>query len=114
MQTEINFNGRELRDAGIALAVEHAEQVIPDWKEKAFSMFVEWLSGWPCGYKFLMEDARQSLEVRGLPAPPSLRAYGHLIVRAKKEGLIIHSGYRQVKNVRAHCANASVWMVASN
>lgn len=109
IQSSFNFSGNELKEKGIELAVDHAEQINPCWKEKAFEMFKEWLSGWPSGYMFLMEDARQSLEVRGLPAPPSLRAYGRIIQMAKKEGLIVHAGYKQVSNPRAHQANASLW-----
>ena len=109
IQSSFNFSGSELKEKGIELAIDHAEQVTPNWKEKAFEMFKEWLRGWPSGYRFLMEDARVSLEIRELQPPPSLRAYGRIIQMAKKEGLIIHAGYRQVKNAKAHQANASQW-----
>lgn len=109
MQSEFDFSGKELKEKGIELAVGHANEVSPGWQDAAYGLFKEWLSGWPMGYRFLMEDARVSLEIRGLPAPPSLRAYGRMIQMAKKDGLIKHAGYAQVKNKLAHQANANLW-----
>jgi len=108
VQLNIDFASIE-RDKGIKTAKYHADSVVPDWSEKAYETFKEWLRGWASGHKFLIEDFRLSANARGLPDPPSNRAFGFISVRAKKEGLIIFAGTKRVRNVKAHCANASCW-----
>ena len=59
---------------------------------------------------FLCEEVRLYAEANGLPQAPSNRAWGGIILNAKKIGWIKHLGYSQVKNPRAHMANASLWV----
>jgi hypothetical protein len=60
------------------------------------------------GAPFQAEDFRDS--ITGLiEEPPSKRAFGHIILKAAREGLITRVGYAPVKNVTAHRAFASVW-----
>lgn len=109
IQTELIFDGRQLRDKGIETAETTAEKLDPGFNERAFEMFKDWLSGWPKGYRFMMEEFRESAHFRGLVAPASKRVFGGLALKAKRSGLIIHAGYGQVRNKMAHCANASQW-----
>jgi hypothetical protein len=99
----------EQRDKGIERAVNHAESVHPGWKEDAFQMFKEWLSGWPSGYKFTIEHFRQVAQIKGLPDPPSNRAFGSLALRARIAGLITSNETVKVQNKKAHRANAALW-----
>lgn len=110
-QTEFDFlEGERLRDHGIQVAVDHADNVYSNWSERAFAMFEKWLSGWPYGYTFLMEDFRLASTIHGLPTPPSKRAFGSVAVKAKSMGLIKAIGTQRVKNKKAHLCYASVWM----
>lgn len=102
--------GELLRDQGLNQAVSHAVKVDPEWKEKVWSIFINWISGKPKGYFFLMEDFRRQTE-NELPAPPSLRAFGFVSIKAAKQGLVFQRGTAKVKNPRARCANAAVWVV---
>jgi hypothetical protein len=104
------LDGIREKEAGLLQAVTHADSVHGDWSGKAWQMFVNWLSGWAPGHKFLIEDFRFSAELQGLEKPPSSRAYGFISVRARKQGLIIQAGTAKVKNVKAHRANAGFWM----
>ena len=101
---------REQRDKGINQAVNHANEVNTGWSDAAFEMFKEWLKGWPKDFKFTIEQFRQVAQIRGLPDPPSNRAYGGVAVRAKKAGLINSNGTVKVKNPKAHMANAAQWI----
>lgn len=101
--------GRQQRDKGIAKAESSANAAVPEWAEKAYTMFCDWLSGWASGYCFTIEQFRQVAQIRGLETPPSQRAFGGLAVRAKTAGLIRSNGTVKVKNPKAHCANASLW-----
>lgn len=106
-QQQIDF-GRKLRDEGIQRAVDHADRKEDNWSDTAYQYFKIYLDHKPVGFKFMIEDFRE--HVSGvLTDPPHKRAFGSLAVRARKEGLIAHAGYRKVTNPTAHRANASVW-----
>lgn len=106
-QLDIDF-ARKARDCGIARAEASAEDHTPSWSARARVILEEFLqvrSG-----VFLAEDLRKfAYEQCGLPVPPSDRAWGGVMTRAYKEGIIEKRGYSQVSNVKAHRANVSVW-----
>lgn len=100
--------GAQLRDRGILKAAEHADFIQFDWNKKAFECFKQFLLTrafpWAC------EDFRKwCQDYTDLPVPPSLRAFGGIIKRAACLKIIHKTGYTQVKNPRAHMANASLW-----
>lgn len=106
------FTGHELKQAGITLAANHAEQVNPGWQDEAINalkVFLLWNNS-----PFLCETFRVFAEEDcKLPHPPHTRSYGAVMQRAKREGLITHAGITQVKNPKAHCANANLWQKVS-
>lgn len=111
-QIEMNFcqttnTGRELRDRGIQQAVDSAEAKSPNWKQEAYAFFLEYIKKHP---EFMMEECRKASEGT-IDQPPSNRAWGSVIVQAKREGLIRRVGFRSVKNPKAHMAPCSVWEV---
>ena len=59
---------------------------------------------------FLIEEVREKAEGCGLPVPPSRRAWGAIVIKAKRIGIIKRVGYGQVSNPYAHRANASMWV----
>ena len=89
------------RDLGIKRAANNAGL---NWHEKAS----EFLDQFP-HKTFQAEDVRIWAYDRGLPLPPHCRAWGAVIIRAKKEGSIRHIGYANVDNPLAHGTPASVW-----
>lgn len=98
--------GPELRDTGIKKAVEHADKVVESWSHMAYEHLKKYIV---LHDEFMAEDLRYDSK---LPEPPSKRAWGGIMVRAAKSGLIYRVGFRAVKNPKAHCANASLWRVA--
>ncbi|MBA3599494.1 MAG: hypothetical protein H0W40_19310 [Methylibium sp.] len=75
------------RDAGMALAVEHADQVEPAWSDRAFAILGEYVAD--TSADFTIEDVRVVAEAMGLPRPPDCRAWGAIARRGHRAGLIV-------------------------
>jgi hypothetical protein len=103
------IESRKARDAGINLAVSHAEKEHKDWAAKAYRCLIDYLDTIKPGAEFQCEIFRSWAENKGLETPPSLRAYGHIFFRAKKENLITTNKTAPVSNKKANRANAAVW-----
>ena len=99
------ITGEILRDKGIEKAVDHANETHIQWSEQAFDFLMKYIK---TSTEFMAEDVRQA-SIGIVPHPPSLRAWGGIIVRAAKAGLIKKTGFRNVKNIKAHCTPASIW-----
>jgi hypothetical protein len=106
-QLNLFTDGAQLRDLGIQQALTHADEVCEKWSEKAFR-FLQWYI--QHNKEFMTEDVRVASRVL-VEAPPSERAWGGVIVRACKAGLIRSIGYKHVKNPKAHMTGAAVWGV---
>jgi len=97
--------GAVLRDKGLKRAVQHAEEVHDGWQATA----LDWL------YLYVKRHHRFSAEMvrmdaKGIvPDPPSLRAWGAVLLQGYRKGWIRQVGYVQVDNPKAHKANAALW-----
>jgi hypothetical protein len=58
---------------------------------------------------FQVEDVRASC-AGVVPEAPSARAWGGIIVRARRAGLVKKVGTDSVRNPNANCAIATVWI----
>ena len=56
----------------------------------------------------MAEDIRLTAKLT-VPEAPHRRAWGGILVKAKKEGLIKKVGFKSTTNPAAHCALAGVW-----
>ena len=106
-QIPIPLSGTALRDIGIAQAVDHAEAEAPGWSVRAMDMLRRYVD--EVGGAFQAEDVREWARMQGLDDPPSTRAWGGVIVRARNLGLIRFVKYENVQNRQAHATPASVW-----
>lgn len=98
-QSEIN------RDKGIKKALDSAEELNDGWANQAFIFLRNYIKS---NNHFMAEEVRKASE--GIvPNPPSERAWGGIIVRARKEKLIKRIGYQNVTNPKAHRTPAAVW-----
>ena len=100
-------NGTELRDKGIKKALDNANNTHNEWSDKAYDFLLKYIKYQP---KFMTEDVRVASE-KAIPKPPSNRAWGSVILRAVRSGLINRVGFANVKNAKAHKTPASVWRV---
>lgn len=107
MEMQHPFTGEELKQGGMSLAIAHADIVNEHWSNDAFDILKKFIKSHTGN--FMTEDVRAYADLRGLPKPPSLRAWGSIISKAAKLNLIVCVGFKKVKNPRAHRANASVW-----
>lgn len=98
--------GKDLRDAGIRKAINHANKKDNNWSEKAYNFLINFIRS---NSEFMVEDVRKASD-GVVDEPPSLRAWGSIIVRASKEKLIKRVGFRNVSNAKAHATPASVWI----
>lgn len=108
IQTEL-FTGADLRDIGMQRAIDHANAVHANWAEDAYAFLIVFVASHQS--EFLAEDVIGS-SVGIVPNPPDTRAWGSVIVRAKKEGIIRSNGFRAVKNKQAHNRPSTVWVKA--
>ena len=110
-------NGTQLRDKGIKQALDSANDAHEKWSEKAYKFLVNYIKSnkrksvkQPSFKRFMTEDVRLASE-KEIPIPPSNRAWGGIVVKASKAGLISRVGFSNVKNVKAHKTPATVWRV---
>jgi hypothetical protein len=101
-------NGTELRDKGIKKALDNANNTHDKWSDKAYNFLLKYIK---YQYEFMTEDVRVASE-KAIPKPPSNRAWGSVILRASRSGLINRVGFANVKNAKAHKTPASVWRVS--
>ena len=101
--------GAELRDEGMALAMDHAEQACPGWGRIALDAVREFCRKHK-GQEFQAEDVRDEIVI---PPPPSERSWGPVMTNVKRLRIAFDTGRTApVKNPTARCANAAVWIAA--
>ncbi len=98
-----------LAEAGAQQAADHADRVSRgEWTAKAYDYLVAFGRS-KLGAAFMAEDVRAAAEASGFPSPPDGRAWGSIILRAKREGHLIHRGYAPNKSDTCHGSPKSVW-----
>lgn len=91
-------NGRQLADAGIALAQQHADATVVAWSERIMGAFESWLMLQDAA--FAIEDFRAHIEARRPELiPPSPNAWGAVGRMAVNRGLVRFIGYRPARSV---------------
>lgn len=109
MNAQLNLGlARAGADEGMTAAAEHANAMIPNWRETALGFFLMYISEHR-GLKFMIEDVRIWSERRGLPAPPDRRAWGAITRKAKGMHLMKFEGHAQQKSVNCHGSPKAIW-----
>jgi hypothetical protein len=101
------FQSGKAKDAGMQRAVDHADLVNPCWSDQAYDLLLKFLSIHVGAFQ--AEEVRSYAAMIDFPLPPSNRAWGAIIVRAVKAGIIKRVGYAPVRNIKAHKTPASLW-----
>lgn len=101
------LRGKELRDEAIKRAMTHADDVEEEWSQKAFQLLLEFRK---TKNEFMTEDLRLwAHDTMGLKHPPDERAWGGVINRAVKGGLLVRIGYAPMKSPNCHANPKAVW-----
>lgn len=91
----------------IERAATAQERRSPDWQDRAIGMLSLYLIHTDT---FITEDFRIWASCNGLDEPQEPRAYGAVIRRAVKSGMIVATGnYRQTTNIKSHSRPMMVW-----
>lgn len=101
------FQSRVNRDIGIKKAEDHANSVHESWSDKAYEFLRQYIRH---DAEFMTEQIREASE--GIvPEPPSKRAWGSIVLKAARAGLIKKIGYKSVSNPKANATPATLWRV---
>ena len=102
------LESRARRDEGISRAVEHADRVRDEWSAEAFNFL--------CDYArtsvppFLVEEARAAAESAGLECPTDNRAWGGVVQRAVRAGIIVRAGAAPA--LTSNCSLKPLWRLS--
>jgi hypothetical protein len=100
--------GERLKNEGMQRALFSADRKDPGWPDRAFEQLKKYLEFH--GYKeFKSEDMRQWAYKRGLPRPPDERAWGSVIARANKQGIIRFIRHTTYDQPHCHKGYTSLW-----
>jgi hypothetical protein len=102
---QLPFTGTQLRDIGMKMATDHADEKSEAWTDKAYRLLEQFAN---TKGEFTCEEFRAWARYK-IDSPPSLRAFGGIIHRAAHNELIEQVGTVRVKNPKAHRANAALW-----
>lgn len=106
-QPEIPFTAEALRDAGMKLAEESANEKVPEWSDACYALILHYVI--ITSAPFLAEDFRAWVDNK-IAQPPSKRAYGGIMMRAANEKVIRKVGYGKTTNPKAHSTPATRWI----
>lgn len=102
------MNGKELKERGQDIALEHAGE---DWQALALVHLQQFVAG--RREPFAIEDFRAYALPRGLPAPVTHKAWGALPGLAARRGLIRSTEtYRKARSARTHAHPVLLWVAA--
>lgn len=90
----------------IDAVVASANRAHAGWSDNAFEVLKRFIKP---GAIFKAEDVRNFADTTELPEPPDRRAWGGVLQRASKSGLIIRIGYAQCRNKGAHNRPTTLW-----
>jgi hypothetical protein len=101
-----SVTGQKLKEKGMQLSLFGAGNY---WRENAEKHFMNFLNS-KDHTSFMIEDVRRYAYENGFVETVNLRAWGAITSKFRRMGLINSAGYSTVKNAKAHCAVASLWV----
>lgn len=94
--------------AGIVRSMDTADDVATMWRQKAYDHLLAFLA--TRSTEFMAEDIRKFAAHRGLIKPPTEKAWGGIMARARAEKLIRKVAIRSTSSKSAHGNFATVWI----
>lgn len=114
VQDTINFDvpiAEVYKTEGMTRALLNAESKIPCWGGYALQMLRKFI-GTHTG-PFMMEDVRAYAYANGLPRPERDQAWGAIVRRAFKCGIIVKIGQGVAKDPTRHRGYTALWEKAN-
>lgn len=93
------------RDDGIARAAEHADAVEPRWTDRAFDL----LRAHAEQHTFFTIEQLRKAVAGQLPEPPTTRAWGAVVTRAMRAGIVKSEGWTTAEDPAVHCNLVTLW-----
>lgn len=98
------MSGAALKDLGMQAAVDHAERVVPRWKDLALLAFTKYAM---THAMFTTEQVR--LASTEVPSPPDKRAWGAVARQATRDRIVERQGFVQAKSPTVHCMYVTLY-----
>ena len=101
----------EPTQSGINQAIDHADDKIPSWSDKAFIELVRYADQHPYD-KFCATQVRKWATKEGLPEPPSKLAWGGVFQRARRAGAIVRicsDYFNEFESENTHAQIVTFW-----
>jgi hypothetical protein len=103
---DLMTEARAARDEGMNRAAAHAERVTPAWGTMAYRRLVRFAHQTEA---FTTEQARAWAYADGLLPPPNECAWGAVVTRAVKAGVLTLDDFATAENVSRHCGINRLW-----
>jgi hypothetical protein len=111
LQREMNL-GEELAIAGGATAAAHADSQSAGWLARATGLAEQFVINHVDLPSFQAIELRSYAEAQGLTPPPDARAWGHVMRRLKKNGVIESVGTGKSSDPKQHNGFITEWRAA--
>ena len=111
LQREMNL-GEELAIAGGATAAAHADSQSAGWLARATGLAEQFVINHVDLPSFQAIELRSYAEAQGLTSPPDARAWGHVMRRLKKNGVIESIGTGKSSDPKQHNGFITEWRAA--
>lgn len=107
-QPDLLVEARRARDEGIARAVAHAEATVgPEWAATAYTFLGVFARK---NQTFTTEQVREAATRAGeVLEPPDRRAWGGVVKKAVRTGMLRRCGFVQATDPRVHMNIVALW-----
>jgi hypothetical protein len=100
------------REAGIAMALDHADAKSKNWSERAVGVFLSYVHSLKPGTELKSEDVRVWAKLHNkIDSPPNEKAWGAIALKVARLGAIRKKGYIPSSKPGAHCRPCTLWEV---
>ena len=112
MSTDVQLGLNWGAHDGMKRAIAHAEREEESWGDRALLYLRAYLQHHPPHWRFITPDMRRWAVERGCKEPASNNAWGSVLYRARRLGLIVPDGYEQYGDGKMHTQPVRAWRAA--
>lgn len=107
-------DGAKLAGQGARRAALSAENANPGWQQSAYERLERFAAARKAQgvLNLTSEQVRKDAEAGDLPVPPDKRAWGAVMMRASRAGLLVKNGWVNAEDPKVHANPVSLWTIA--